>query len=90
MFGAYTRWFNSWALLLGWAVGIYFGTTMAIAANLAPAYPLELGGYSFPGYTAFYTLVLNLVIAAVLTPLFNRASAGARPADETVPSDYMG
>ncbi len=31
MLGAYTRWFNSWALLIGWAVGTYAGTSMAIA-----------------------------------------------------------
>ena len=31
--GAYTRWFNDWALLISWAVGIVFGTVMAIAVN---------------------------------------------------------
>jgi solute:Na+ symporter, SSS family len=87
MFGAYTRWFNSWALLLGWAVGTFAGTAMAVAANLTPAYPLAIGGYSFPGYSAFYTLLLNLFIAIVLTPLFNAMSEG-RPADDTVATDY--
>ena len=87
MFGAYTRWFNAWALLVGWAGGTLAGTAMAIAANLAPAYPLAFGGHSFPGYTAFYTLILNLVIAAVLTPLFNALSARS-PIDDTVAADY--
>ncbi len=77
MFGVYTRWFNSWALLIGWAVGTYAGTSMAIAANLAAAYPLAIGSYTFPGYTAFYTVLLNLVIAVVLTPILNRLDAGA-------------
>jgi len=53
-------------VLLGWAVGTYAGTAMAIAAELKPAYPLAFGGYTFPGYTAFYTLILNLVVAVVL------------------------
>ena len=56
MLGAYTRWFNDWALLVGWAVGTAPGTAMAVAANLAPTYPLAIGGYTFPGYTAFYTV----------------------------------
>ena len=89
MFGAYTRWFNAWALFVGWALGIYLGTTMAIASNLVPAYPLAFGGHTYPGYTAFYTLLLNLAIAAVLTPVFNLLGKGAKPADETVASDYL-
>lgn len=89
MFGVYTRWFNPWALLVGWAVGIYAGTTMAIAANLAPAYPLQLAGFNMPGYTAFYTLLLNLAIAAALTPLFNAVRAGEIE-DETRSADYEG
>jgi solute:Na+ symporter, SSS family len=84
--GAYTRWFNDWALLIGWAVGTYAGTAMAISQDLKPAYPLKLGGYSLPGYTAFYTLLLNLAIAVVLTLVFN--AMRAKKLDETVPSDY--
>ncbi len=53
MLGVYTRWFNSWALLVGWAVGTVAGTAMAIAANLAPAYPLAIGGYQFAGLHRF-------------------------------------
>jgi len=36
LLGAYTRWFNSWALLLGWIAGTFAGTVMAIAVNLNP------------------------------------------------------
>jgi SSS family solute:Na+ symporter len=85
--GAYTRWFNDWALLVGWAVGTYAGTAMAISQDLKPAYPLKLGGWSLPGYTAFYTLILNLAIAVVLTLAFNALGA-RKPADETVAGDY--
>jgi solute:Na+ symporter, SSS family len=88
MLGAYTRWFNAWALLLGWGLGTFAGTAMAIAAELKPTFPLAFDGYSFPGYTAFYTLILNLVVAAVLTPLFNAASARRAAVDETVAADY--
>ncbi len=50
----YTRWFNDWALLLGWAAGMFAGTAMAVAVNLTLTYPFALGGYTFPGYTALY------------------------------------
>jgi solute:Na+ symporter, SSS family len=85
LLGVYTRWFNSWALLIGWAAGIIAGTAMAAAANLTPTFPLALGGFSFPGYSAVYALLLNLALAIVLTPLFNRASADS---DETLAFEY--
>jgi len=88
MLGAYTRWFNDWALLLGWAVGTIVGTAMAIAAKLTPTYPLLLAGHTFPGYTAVYTVILNLGVAILLTPVFNRMSAHRTPVDETVAADY--
>ncbi len=88
MLGAYTRWFNPWALLIGWAAGTIAGTAMAAVAHLTPTFPLALGGYTFPGYTAFYTVILNLVIAVVLTPLCNSVGAQDTARDETVASDY--
>jgi SSS family solute:Na+ symporter len=88
MLGAYTRWFNDWALLLGWAFGIIAGTTMAAAANFTPNYPLVLGGFTFTGYTALYTVIGNLLIAAVLTPLFNALSTRHAAFDETAAADY--
>jgi len=88
MLGAYTRWFNSWALLAGWAVGTFTGTAMAIATQLTTTFPLVIGGHTFPGYTAVYTVVLNLVVAIVLTPVFNLMSSRREVIDETVASDY--
>jgi SSS family solute:Na+ symporter len=88
MLGAYTRWFNAWALLIGWAAGIGAGTAMAVATKLTPSFPLAFGGYTFPGYTAVYTLLLNLVLAVVLTPVFSRGRGDRRAVDETVAADY--
>ena len=88
MVGLYTRWFNDWALLAGWAVGTFAGTAMAIATHLTPTFPLIVGGYTFPGYTAVYTVVLNLLTAMLLTPLFNRMAPARPQADETVAADY--
>jgi SSS family solute:Na+ symporter len=89
LFGIYTRWFNSWALLLGWAIGTCTGTWMAFAVNLANTYPLSIGGHVFPGYTALYTVILNLIVATVLTPIFNAMSARHPPVDETAAADYL-
>jgi SSS family solute:Na+ symporter len=86
--GVYTRWFNDWALLLGWLAGIVTGSWMFIAANLTPNYPLAIAGHTFPGYTALYTVVLNLVIAIVLTPVFNAMRGGKAPIDATAAADY--
>jgi solute:Na+ symporter, SSS family len=86
LLGVYTRWFNDWALLVGWAVGTIAGTWMFVAANLTPNFPLAIGGHTFPGYTALYTVVLNLLVAIVLTPIFNAIGRGH--ADATVAADY--
>jgi solute:Na+ symporter, SSS family len=88
MVGAYTRWFNSWALLAGWAVGTVAGTAMAVATKLTPTFPLVVGGHTFPGYTAVYTVILNLAVAAVLTPIFNAIGSQKTAPDETVAGDY--
>jgi solute:Na+ symporter, SSS family len=90
MLGAYTRWFNAWALLIGWAAGTVAGTAMAIAAQLKPTYPLAFAGHTFPGYSALYTLVLNLFLAVILTLLFNALGARRDAVDETLASDYYG
>jgi solute:Na+ symporter, SSS family len=88
LIGAYTRWFNSWALLVGWAVGTYAGTAMAVATNLTNTFPLKVGDWTFPGYTAVYTVFLNLLVALVLTPVFN-AMGSKEKVDATVPGDYL-
>jgi SSS family solute:Na+ symporter len=86
LLGVYTRWFNDWALLVGWAVGTAAGTWMFVAANLTPNFPLAIGGHTFPGYTALYTVILNLIVTIVLTPVFN--ALGGRRHDATVAADY--
>src|SRR5580704_1603862 len=88
MLGAFTRWFDDWALLIGWAVGIATGTAMAIASNLTPTYTITLGGFAFPGYTALFTVILNLVVAIVLTPVLAAIRGQRASHDETVAADY--
>jgi len=89
VFGLYTRWFHPWALLLGWAAGMVAGTGMAIAQNYSSVYPLHLGGTTIPGYSAFYALIVNLVVAAVVTAALRTLAVSPGP-DETSTVDYAG
>jgi SSS family solute:Na+ symporter len=87
--GLYTRWLHRWALLIGWAVGMLLGTAMAVSVNFGSTFPLQLFGASIPGYAALYALIANLVVSAVLTPVFNAMPVEAGR-DETAELDYTG
>ena len=92
--GLYTRWFHRWALVLGWAAAMVWGT---IAAYLVPV-PGEPGTH-FGGssdtvpvightvYIAVTAFVLNLVVAAAATLAF-RAFRLPTGTDETQPEQY--
>jgi SSS family solute:Na+ symporter len=89
MIGTFSRWFNDWALLLGWAVGSIVGTVLAVQTHLSPTYALQLAGYTLPGYIAFYALILNLAVAMVLTPVCRALVRGNR-APTVERSDFAG
>ncbi len=82
--GLFTHWFNRWALLIGWAVAMIVGTWLFIAAGAKPTFAI-LG---VPLYTAVTAVVVNLVLAIVLTPVFEAIGA-RRGRDVTLPSDYV-
>jgi len=89
MLSLFTRYFNGWALLVGWLVGIGSGTYMAAELGFKGAvYALHVFGYVAPGYAALYSVLLNLAVAFVLTPLFN-ALAPDMHRDATVAADYV-
>jgi solute:Na+ symporter, SSS family len=87
IFGLYTRWFASWALLCGWAAGMVIGTGVAWSAGFKPTWALAVAGHDFSGYTALYSLALNVAVASILTVLM-RAFGLAADRDETIASDY--
>ncbi|MGV8998221.1 MAG: monocarboxylate uptake permease MctP [Parvibaculaceae bacterium] len=87
-FGLYTRWLDPRALLIGWAIGIGSGTWMAYTLNFkGSVYPLELFGYTMPGYAAFYTVILNIIVSIVMTIVL-RMIAKREHGDVTIASDY--
>ncbi len=85
--GLYTNWFNRWALILGWAAGMIVGTLMAVSVGFGSTFTLHLGSASIAGYSAFYALIVNLVVSAIATPIF-RAAGAKDGVDETRPADY--
>lgn len=86
--GLYTRFFNGWALLAGWACGTALGTWMAYSLDFKGAvYAITVLGVTIPGYAAVYSLAVNLAVAAVLSVLFNLV-ASDRHKDATMARDY--
>ncbi|MFC8502086.1 monocarboxylate uptake permease MctP [Pedococcus sp. NPDC057267] len=94
VFGLYTRWFHRWALLVGWAVGMVYGTITAYNV-INPATKGHFGGslalipsIGKMGYIAMTAFVFNLVVAAVLTLVLNALKVD-RGHDETIKGDYF-
>jgi solute:Na+ symporter, SSS family len=86
--GLYTRWFDRWALLAGWAVGMGLGTYMAASQSFKSAFPLSIGSFKLTMYAAFFAILANLIVTIVLTPLTRRLDP--RPVnDETTEADYL-
>jgi SSS family solute:Na+ symporter len=83
----YTRVFNGWALLIGWACGFGLGTWMVTTNNFAPIYPLHIAGITFPCYIAITSVVVNIAVALVLSLPLNLV-ASDRQKDRTVTADY--
>jgi SSS family solute:Na+ symporter len=94
VFSLYTRWFHKWALLVGWAAGMVYGTVKAYQV-INPATGKHFGGSlaAIPGigdlgYIALTAFVLNVVVAVVLTLVLDAAKVG-NGIDRTVSSDYF-
>jgi SSS family solute:Na+ symporter len=85
--GLYTRWLHRWGLIAGWAVGMVAGTAMVASSGFVAVYGFSLGSVHFASYPALLALGLNLVVAAVLTPLLTRAGV-PRGLDATDDAEY--
>ena len=90
--GLYTRWLHRWALLVGWAVAMAYGTVVAYHQSSATTKHFGSSLAEFPGthtkvYIAVTALLLNVVVSVVLTIALRLAKAPAG-ADDTEPADY--
>ena len=87
----YTRWFHRFALIIGWAVAMVYGTVAAyrtpgngqahFGASAAPV-------FGHVTYIAISALLLNLAVSVLLTLVF-RAMRLPDGYDETRPADYL-
>jgi solute:Na+ symporter, SSS family len=88
--GVFTRWFHPWALFAGWVAGMACGTGMAAAMGLkSSVYPIHFAGGTYALYAAVPALLLNLLVAAVLTILFRMAKVDGG-SDVTDATAYVG
>jgi SSS family solute:Na+ symporter len=86
--GLYTRKLHPAALLVGWASGIGAGTYMAyLNAFKSSTFALHIFGTIVPCYAALSSLILNILIAAALSVVFNTLSNAPR-VDATAAEDY--
>ncbi len=84
----YTRMFHGWGLLVGWVVGTGLGTWMAWTLDFKVAvFPITLFGTVVPCYIALSSLVVNIIVAAVLSVIFH-GIASDRHKDGTAAEDY--
>jgi solute:Na+ symporter, SSS family len=72
VFSLYTRRLNTPGLFLGWLVGIVLGSGMAIAQGLKPVFALHVGGATYPLYIGLIALVVNIVVAFVVSTVTPR------------------
>jgi SSS family solute:Na+ symporter len=93
VFSLYTRWFHRWALLIGWAVGMLYGTIEAyhqssLATKHFGSSLTQVPLFGKLGYIALTAFVINLLVAVLLTFVF-RATKTPDGVDQTEPSDYF-
>jgi SSS family solute:Na+ symporter len=97
VFGLYTRWFHRWALVVGWAVGMVYGTVAAY--NVVKPLPgggvqhfagsvAAIPGLAELGYIALTAFVMNVIVAAGMSALLHATKSPEGP-DITIKGDYF-
>lgn len=86
-FSVFTRFFNGWALLIGWVVGILCATALVVNNHFGAVWGFHLFGYTVPSYIALATVLVNAAVAFILSFPLN-ALANDRHKDETRAEDY--
>ncbi|WP_432479013.1 monocarboxylate uptake permease MctP [Nocardioides sp. GXQ0305] len=94
VFSLYTRWFHRWGLLVGWAVGMAYGTWSAynvinpVTGKRFGGSLAEIPGLGEMGYIAMTAFALNIAVAVVITLALN-ALRVPNGRDSTRPGDYF-
>jgi len=91
--GLYTRWYSGPALLIGWAIGMILGTTLAWGATAwVPVHALTwdvplIGkldlGLGFASYNGFTAVIVNFLVATILSAFWKSDAP-----DQTLAADF--
>ncbi|WP_457189694.1 monocarboxylate uptake permease MctP [Nocardioides sp. P5_E3] len=94
VFSLFTRWFHRYALLVGWAAGMVYGTIEAYQV-INPVTGKHFGGslgmmpgIGEMGYIAITAFTINVVLAVVLSAVLNAVKV-SNGRDETIAFDYF-
>ena len=87
VFSLFTRFFNGWALLIGWFAGVISATWLVSENAFSATWTFHCLGYTVPSYIALATVLLNAVVAFVFSLPLNFL-ANDRHKDETEAADY--
>lgn len=94
VFSLFTRWFHRYGLLVGWAVGMVYGTVEAyqvinpVTGKHFGGSLGEIPGLGEMGYIAMTAFVMNVVLAVAISAVLN-AMKVPNGRDETIPFDYF-
>ena len=80
VFGLFTVWFRAEGLLLGWAVGIGWGSYTAWSNGLKPLASISLGDTTYTFYVGLGALLLNIVVAVLANAVLSAISPAKRSA----------
>lgn len=83
----YFPWLKSSGLIAGLLAGLALGTWMAATQGFTATFPLPVGGSTLVGYSAFYALIVNIVVTVAVS--FVATLAGERRRDLTSEEDYV-
>jgi SSS family solute:Na+ symporter len=98
--GLYTRWFHPWALISGLLAGLAAGIGMLYQIPNPNNGKHHFGGSAYKLseigldsekqiYVGFVAVIINLLVAIVVTAVLRRTSAPAMTDDATSPEDYF-
>ena len=98
--GLYTRWFHPWALISGLVAGLAVGIGMLYQIPNPNNGKLHFGGSAYKLseigldsqkqiYVGFVAVIINLLVAILVTVLLRQTGAPAMTDDATAPDDYF-
>jgi len=65
VFGLFFAWFRAPALLVGWAVGLATGTSLAFMDGVKPVHTFTFGADHYAMYTGLFALLVNIAVATL-------------------------